>query len=276
MQDALPAAPPRRAAITGASGGIGAAFAVALARQRFDLLLVARNESRLAALAQRLRNERGVDVDVAVADLTDGVQLRAVEARLAADARLELLVNNAGVANVGPFARLDPDQEEALIRLNALALARLTRAALPGMITRGRGAIINVSSIASFVPVRYTATYGATKAYVNSFTEALHEELRGTGVRVQLLCPGFTRTQFSERAGADTSYIPALAWMTPEAVAEASLAALQRGALVYIPGAVNRALTTFLRVLPRRFVRRLTGAGAKHGWASARLRDRSG
>jgi short-subunit dehydrogenase len=272
---APPATRPR-AVITGASGGIGAAFAAALARAHFDLVLVARNRERLDRQAQRLRDACGVSVEVVVADLTRSVELRAVEAQLADDARLELLVNNAGVATVGLFARLDPDQEEALIALNVVCLAGLTRAALPGMIERGRGAIINVSSIASFVPTRYAATYSATKAYVNSFTEALHEELRGTGVRVQLLCPGFTRTEFAERAGADASYIPALAWMAPEAVADASLAALRRGTLVCVPGTVNRALTALLRALPRRFVRRLTGAGAKQGWASARLRDRSG
>ena len=265
-----------RAVITGASGGIGAAFAVALARDHFDLVLVARSRERLERQSQCLRDACAVTVEVVVADLARGADLRAVEARLADDARLELLVNSAGVATVGPFARLDSDQQEALIALNTVALARLTRAALPGMIERGRGAIINVSSIASFVPARYTATYCASKAYVNSLTEALHEELRGTGVRVQLLCPGFTRTDFAERAGADTSDIPALAWMAPEAVAAASLAALRRGTLICVPGMANRVLATLLRVLPRRFMRRLTGAAAKQGWASARLRDRSG
>ena len=278
MADVLPATPATRprAVITGASSGIGAAFAAALARERFDLVLVARNQERLEAHAQRLRETSGVAVEVAVADLTSAPQLRAVEARLAGDERLELLANNAGGATIGPFARLDPDQEEALVSLNAVAITRLTRAALPGMIARGSGAIINVSSIASFVPARYTATYCATKAYVNSFTEALHEELRGTGVRVQLLCPGFTRTEFCQRAGVDISRIPALAWMDAAAVADASLTALRRGTLVCVPGAVNRALTTLLRVLPRRLMRRLTGAGAKQGWASTSLRDRSG
>jgi short-subunit dehydrogenase len=264
-----------RAVITGASSGIGTAFAAALARDRFDLMLVARREERLTTLAQSLRESCGVDVEVRVADLTRAVELCDVEARLAGDARLELLVNNAGVVTVGPFAGLDVDGENGLIDLNVVALARLTRAALPGMIERGRGAIVNVSSIASFVPARYTATYCASKAYVNSFTEALYEELRGTGVRVQLLCPGFTRTEFAERAGADTARIPRFAWMEAPAVADASLAALRRGTLVCIPGAVNRVLTTLLRALPRRLMRRLAGAGAKRGWASTSLRNRS-
>ena len=159
-----------------------------------------------------------------MADLTQSMALRTVEEHVAGDDALELLVNNAGFGTTGPFARLDPDQEEAEICLNVLALVRLTRAALPGMIARGRGAIINVSSLAAFVPGPYDATYGATKAFVNSFTEALHEELCGTGVYVQTLCPGFTYTEFQQRAGIDISKIPTCAWMTPEAVVEASLA----------------------------------------------------
>jgi short-subunit dehydrogenase len=127
------------------------------------------------------------------------------------------------------------------------------------MIARGHGAIINVSSLAAFVPGPYDATYGATKAFVNSFTEALHEELRGTGVRVQALCPGFTHTEFQQRAGIDVSRIPAFAWMTPEAVVEASLAALQRGQVVCVPGLVNRLLAMLIGAAPRRLVRRVTG-----------------
>jgi short-subunit dehydrogenase len=128
-----------------------------------------------------------------------------------------------------------PDQEEAEIRLNVLALVRLTRAALPGMVARGRGAIINVSSLAAFAPGPYDAIYGATKAFVNSFTEALHEELYGTGVHVQTLCPGFTYTEFQQRAGIDISKIPTFAWMTPEAVVDASLRARQRRQVGALP-----------------------------------------
>lgn len=264
----------RRALVTGASSGIGAAFAQALAAQEYDLVLVARRHDALKALATRLRDRWDVSVEVLVADLTNAADLRAVEAVLAANP-FALLVNNAGAASVGRFARLEPDAEEALVRLNVVALVRLTRAALPGMIERHQGTIINVSSIAAFVPARFSATYSATKAYVNSFTEALHEELRGTGVRVQLLCPGFTRTEFPERAGADASRIPSFAWMAPETVVDASLAALRRGTLICVPGGANRTLVTLLRLLPRRLMRRLTGAGAKQGWASTALRNRS-
>jgi uncharacterized protein len=273
MLDPPPTRP--RAVVTGASTGIGAAFAAALARDHFDLMLVARSQERLHELAQHLRSTCGVTVEVAVADLTCATQLRDVEERLAGGAAPDLLVNNAGVATVGPFARLEADREEALIALNVVALARLTRAVLPAMLARRGGAIINVSSIAAFVPARFTATYGASKAYVNSFTEALHEELRGSGVRVQLLCPGFTRTEFCARAGVDAARIPSVAWMAPEAVVAASLAALRRGRLVCVPGAVNRTLIGLMRVVPRRFMRRLTGVGAKQRWASTSLRDGS-
>ena len=250
---------PRRALVTGASTGLGAVFATALACQQYDLTIVARNRERLEALAERLRQSHGIAVEVVVADLTQAVALRTVEERVAEDHALELLVNNAGFGATGPFATLDPDREEAEIRLNIVALVRLTRAALPGMIARDRGAIINVSSMSAFVPGPYDATYGATKAFVNSFTEALHEELRGTRVRVQALCPGFTHTEFQQRAGIDVSTIPAYVWMTPEAVVEASLAALRRGQIVCVPGLMNRLLTLLIGAAPRRPVRRVTG-----------------
>src|SRR5712691_4703673 len=249
----------RRALVTGASTGLGAVFATALARQQYDLTIVARSRERLEALAERLRHSDGIAVEVVVADLTQAAALYTVEQHVAGDQRLELLVNNAGFGTTGPFATLDPDREEAEIRLNIMALVRLTRAALPGMISRDRGAIINVSSIAAFVPGPYDATYGATKAFVNSFTEGLHEELRGTRVLVQALCPGFTHTEFQQRAGIDVSRIPAFAWMTPEAVVEASLRALQRGQVVCVPGLGYRLLAMLIGAAPRRLVRRVTG-----------------
>ena len=249
----------RHAVVTGASTGLGAVFATALARQQYDLTIVARSRERLEALAGRLQQSYGIAVEVIVADLTQPTALRTVEERVAGDNALELLVNNAGFGTTGPFARLDPDQEEAEIRLNVLALVRLTRAVLPGMIARGRGAIINVSSLAAFAPGPYDATYAATKAFVNSFTEALHEELCGTGVHVQTLCPGFTHTEFQQRAGVDIAKIPAFAWMPPEAVVDASLSALQRRQVICVPGLVNRLLALLMRAAPRRLVRRVSG-----------------
>lgn len=248
-----------RAVVTGASSGIGAAFAAQLARDGYDVTIVARNRARLEAEAKQLRKEGAIAVAVIAADLTDAGDLQRVAKRLAEERGLDLLVNNAGFGTTGAFARLDPATEEEEIRLNVVALVRLTRTALPRMITRGHGAIINVSSLAAFQPGPYTATYGATKAFVNSFTEALHEELRGTGVRVQALCPGFTRTAFQKRAGIDVSQIPSFVWMSPEAVVEASLAGLKRDEVVCVPGLANRALVTFTGVVPRSLTRRIAG-----------------
>ncbi len=249
----------RRALVTGASSGIGEAFAERLAGERYNLVLVARNRTGLEHVAQRLRRSAKIEIEVLAADLTRPAQLEAVEKRVASNEAIELLVNNAGFGTFGRFAELDPDQEDDLIRLNIVALMRLTRAALPGMVARGHGAIINVSSLASFQPGPYSATYGATKAFVNSFTEAIYEELRGTGVRVQALCPGFTRTQFQERARIDASAVPAFAWMSSEAVVDASLAALRRGELLCVPGLANWTLATLAGMFPRGVARRVAG-----------------
>lgn len=258
-----PRGPRRRAVVTGASAGIGLAFAERLARDDYDLVLVARGRERLDAVAKRLRESRGVEVEVLAANLAHSDELRAVEERVASDATLDLLVNNAGFGTVGPFAELDADREEEEIRLNVIALVRLTRAALPGMISRSHGEIVNVSSLAAFQPDAFNATYGATKAYVNSFTEAVHEELRETGVRVQVLCPGFTRTEFQQRAGIDVSQVPEFAWMTPEAVVEASLDGLKRGQLVCIPGLGNRAIAAASSLMPRSVSRRVAAAASR-------------
>jgi short-subunit dehydrogenase len=253
----------RRALVTGASTGIGAAFAEQLAHEPYDLILVARGRERLEELAQRLRQECEIEVEPLAADLTDPAQLRVVEEVVAGDERLDLLVNNAGFGTFGRFAESDLDQEEREVRLNVVALVRLTRAALPAMIARRQGSIINVSSLAAFQPAPFNATYGATKAYVTSFTEALYEELRGTGVRVQALCPGFTRTEFQKRAGIDPSGIPSFAWMTPQAVVQASLAALRRGDVVVVPGLTNRLLAMATGMVPRSLTRRIAGTMAK-------------
>jgi short-subunit dehydrogenase len=247
------------ATVTGASAGIGRAFAERLARDGFDLRIVARSADRLRALAKRLRGEHRVRVQVVPADLTDPVALRALERRLARDPRHELLVNDAGMGDFGIFASRDREVADAEVRLNALAVVRLTHAALRGMLRRGRGAVINVSSTAAFQPCPHFAIYGATKAFLNSFTEALHEELRGSGVRVQALCPGLTHTEIFERAGADVSSLPSFLWMEPAAVVAESLAALERGAVLCVPGVGNRALTSLGRLVPHDFSRRLAG-----------------
>jgi short-subunit dehydrogenase len=255
--------PRRLALVTGASTGIGKAFAERLAAEAYDLLLVARSTDRLEALARQLGDSRQVQADVLRADLTNPGDLHSVEERIAKDRPLDLLVNNAGFGTVGRFAELDPEREEEEIRLNVIALMRLTRAALPRMVERGRGAIINVSSMAGLAPTPYYATYGGTKAFVCSFTESLHDELRGTGVRVQALCPGFTRTEFQERAGVDASRIPSFAWQEASEVVEISLAALGKGTVVCVPGAANRALAGVTTLLPRRWASRVAAAIGK-------------
>ncbi len=241
----------RLAAVTGASAGIGEAFARALARDGWDLLLVARRRARLEKLARELREAYGVDVEVLAADLTRPARLRAVEQALAEAPKLELLVNNAGLGDFRVFHESDREREDAEVRLNVLAVVHLTHSALPGMVRRKRGAVVNVSSTAAFAPCPRFATYGATKAFLNSFTEALHEELRETGVRVQALCPGLTHTEIFERANVDTSALPGFLWMEADDVVRESLAALERGEVVFVPGLANRTLTALTQVLPR-------------------------
>ena len=250
----------RLALVTGASSGIGEAFARRLARDAHDLVLVARSGDALAALAEELRRESGAAVEYLAADLTAGPDLRRVEARVRSAPALDLVVNNAGFGTAGAFAEQEVDREEEQILLNVVALTRLTHAAVASMLSRGRGAIINVSSLAGMGPYPFTATYGATKAFVNSLTEAIAEELRGSNVRVQALCPGFTRTRFQERAGVDPATVPRFAWMSAEAVVDASLASLARGELICVPGAGYKVLRAAYGAVPRSAFRRFIGA----------------
>src|SRR5262249_47073619 len=255
-EDAMPTERPL-ALVTGASSGIGEAFARRLARDGHDLVLVARRLDALEALAEELRAEHGAAVECLRAHPTLPPDLRSVEARARAAPVFALVVNNAGKGSAGAFAERDLEREEELVRLNAVALMRLSHAALGAMLPRGRGALINVSSLAGMGPYPFTATYGATKAFVNSLTESLAEELRGTGVRVQALCPGFTRTRFQESAGVDPKTVPDFAWMSADAVVEASLAGLARGEVVCVPGAGYKLLHAVAGALPRAAFRRV-------------------
>ena len=192
-------------------------------------------------------------------DLTEEEELAALVAGVAADPP-DLLVNNAGFGTVGAFAELEAERELEEIQLNVVALVRLTRAALPSMLGRGRGGIVNVSSLAGEGPGPFTATYAATKAFVTSFSQSLHEEVRGSGVVVQALLPGFTRTEFQEVAGVDPGIVPGFAWMRAEQVVRASLGALEAGEAVCIPGAGNRLLGGLQSLAPRALTRRVLGA----------------
>jgi len=250
--------PWRRALVTGASSGIGRAFAVQLAASGADLVLVARRRDRLDELANRLRAEHGTEVEVLVADLTDDGDLATVERRVGDDgAPVDLLVNNAGFATSGRFATLPIDREVAEIRLNVLAPVRLTRAALPGMVDRGHGGVVNVSSIAALQPLPHWATYAATKAYLTSFSEAVHEEVRGQGVVVLALMPGFTHTEFHGHVGPPPVGIPGPLWMDAEQVVKSGLAALDRRRASRVPGGLNRMVATLSRLTPRALSRRM-------------------
>lgn len=226
----------RRALITGASSGIGAAFARRLGREGYDLVLVARRADRLETLARQIRGETDVDVEVLVADLARPSDLQVVEERAAQDQGLEMLINNAGFAVNTRFQQTDPALLEAMIRLHVVAVMRLSRAALPQMLARDRGNIVNVSSTSAFLadPGSIFNTYAGTKAFVIAFTVGLHEDVRGTGVRIQALCPAWTRTEILEAAGRPWD-VPDEYTMMPDQVVDASFVGLQLGELVCCP-----------------------------------------
>lgn len=249
------------ALVTGASSGIGQAIAIRLAADGSDLVLVARRGDRLDALADELSQAHGVGVEVLVADLTGPDGLAAVESRLrAASAPVDLLVNNAGRGGQGAFADMPIEWQEEQIRLNVVAPVRLSHVALEGMLTRGRGGILNVSSIAGLQPMPFVATYAATKAYLSSFSHALHEEVRHQGVTVTNLLPGFTRTEFHEAAGINRSVVPGPAWMKADTVARAGLRAVAGGRAQCVPGLGYRVLTVISGLTPWSVSRRVLAA----------------
>lgn len=245
------------ALVTGASSGIGLAFAHSLAARGHDLVVVARSVDKLEQLAASLPS---VDVEVLGADLADDAGMASVEERLrSSEQPVDVLVNNAGFGTTGRFAELPIEDEDQEIRLNVLALTRLTGAALPGMVARRSGAVVNVASIAAFQPTPGTATYGGTKAYVLSFTQALREELRGTGVKALVVCPGFTKTEFQARANYEVKGLAARFWQTPEDVAQAALSALDKDAGVCVPGWQNKVAAGATHLTPRRLLPRIAG-----------------
>jgi uncharacterized protein len=252
------------ALVTGASSGIGDQLARQLAARGHDLVLVARDQGRLEALAKEVEHAHGAHAQVLPADLTDPKQLRAVEARCHDNtAPIDVLVNNAGFGTFGPFHTLDVDAETREINLNVIALVRLTHAAAQEMAPLGRGGILNVSSLAGFQPGPMNAVYGATKAFVTSFTEAVHEELKGTGVSVTVLCPGFTRTGFQAVADVPAGDVPGFMWQEAAEVARAGLDALEKNRAVAIPGSVNKVLGTFSSITPHAITRRIGAAVIK-------------
>jgi hypothetical protein len=237
-------------------------MAVRLAADGTGLIVVARRRERLEALAAELSAARGVSVEVMVADVTDPAQLARVEDRLRSPGGppVDLLVNNAGMGAQGAFADIPLQWQDGQIRLNVLAPVRLAHVALEGMLERGQGGILNVSSIAGLQPIPGIATYAATKAYLSSFSHALHEEVRDKGVAVTVLLPGFTRTEFHVAAGISRAIVPGPAWMDADTVARAGLRAVGRGRAQCTPGLGYRVLGGISAVTPWSVSRRVLAA----------------
>ena len=250
------------AVVTGASAGIGRELADILAREGHDLVLVARREAELKALADELQQRHGASSTIAAIDLSQPDAADQVAAAIGADTPVDVLVNNAGFGGHGPFAQRPRGDEQRMIAVNVTALTDLTRVLLPGMVARGRGRILNVGSTAAFQPGPFMAVYYATKAYVLSFSQAIAEETRGTGVTVTCLCPGVTTTEFQQVAGVeDVPLTKTPLSMSARSVAEAAYTGMQRGRLVVIPGVHNKVGAQATRFAPRqvmlKVVRRL-------------------
>ena len=223
------------ALVTGASSGIGAIYADRLAGRGYDLVLVARNADRLQKQAEIIQASHGVSVRVVSADLTDRAQLRQVEALLQSDKSITLLVNNAGFGAAGPLVQSDVDRMEEMIAINVTAVTRLAYAAAPAFVARGSGTIINIASIVAIGPEILNGIYGASKAFVLAFSQSLRKELSDKGVRVQVVLPGATATEFWDVAGVPVSNLPKEWVMSAPDLVEAALAGLDRGEFVTIP-----------------------------------------
>jgi short-subunit dehydrogenase len=245
------------ALITGASSGIGEVMARHLAGEGVALVIVARREDRLQAIADEFD-----DVEVLVADLLTGKGQKAVVKRIRSTTKpVDLLVNNAGFGSNGVFIEIDAGRLTDEVELNVAALTRLSHAALSVMVPRGRGWLLNVSSVASFQPAPQLAVYAATKAYVTSLSESLHEETRGTGVHVTALCPGLTRTEFMAVSNTEqyADQFPGFAWTSPELVVKTGLSDVVANRALSIPGVHYKAMTAASNVTPRWLRRRLSG-----------------
>lgn len=243
------------ALITGASAGLGLEFAWQLATARHDVVLVARDADRLERLAAQLRAAAGVRAEVLPADLTDRAQVETVAARLRQEDRpVGLLVNNAGFAPGAPFVGGDLTRHEQALEVMVRTVMVLSHAAAGAMVERGRGALLNVSSIAALTA---SGTYAADKAWVRVFTEALAVELKGTGVTATALCPGLVHTEFHDRAGLDYRALPEIAWLNADAVVSAALADVRRGAVISTPSLRYGLVSEVVRLLPRAAVRAL-------------------
>jgi len=247
------------ALVTGASAGIGRAYSLALAKRGFDLIVVARDESRLREIAAECTTQFGITVEVLVADLSDRVQIDSVAVRAAQD-DVELVVNNAGFGLNESFATSALDDEQAMLDVLVTAVMRITHAALPGMLARNRGGIINVSSVASWLS---SGTYSAAKSWVTTFSEALATQHKNSNVHVIAVCPGFTHTEFHERASMETQTIPAWMWLDVNHVVSKSLQDFAKRRPVSVAGAQYKVLSLVAQYLPRPLVRVISNVERK-------------
>jgi uncharacterized protein len=253
--------PMTTALITGGTAGIGRAFADKFAALGYDLVLVARNQERLDEVAEELRGSCPVRVETLSADLSTVEGRAAVETRLAdRDRPIDILVNNAGFGMSRSFRDSTPEDEDRLLDVHVRAVMRLTHAALPGMVLRGKGSVINVSSVAAFLP---RGTYSASKAWVVTFSESVAAELNGTGVRCMALCPGFTHTEFHDRAEVDEAGIPNWMWLDAPDVVDAAIEDLRKGLTVSVPGAKYKLMLGANRLVPRRVSTRISRSVSK-------------
>ncbi|WP_330240336.1 SDR family NAD(P)-dependent oxidoreductase [Streptomyces sp. NBC_00525] len=252
------------ALITGATAGIGAAFARRLAADGYDLVLVARDADRLREQATELHDRHGIEAEVLRADLSEDKGIGAVEKRLGDRRRpVDLLVNNAGFGNRGRYLEVPMADELAMLKVHCEAVLRLTSAAAPAMRERGRGGIVNVASVAAFLP---RGTYGASKAWVVQFSQGAAKDLAGSGVRLMALCPGFVRTEFHQRAGMGTDNIPGWMWLDADKLVSTALADLARGKTVSIPDPRYKALMGAAKLAPRGLLGGISSrTGRKYG-----------
>ncbi|MUM16924.1 SDR family oxidoreductase [Mycobacterium sp. CBMA271] len=235
--------------ITGASSGIGTELAYGLAKRGYSLVLVARRKDRMDKLADILSARHRIEVDVQALDLGVDQGRDALGEWIAAN-RIAGLCNSAGFGTSGIFHEMPLDREREEIEVNVITLVALTHAAVAGMVARGTGAVLNIASVAAFQPIPYMATYAATKAYVQSFSEAVHEELRGTGVSCTVLCPGPVPTEWAEIASAERFSVPGVQ-VSPKQVSAAAIKGMLRGSRSVVPGAVPQAMTLAGRFTPR-------------------------
>lgn len=242
----------RIALITGATSGIGAAFAERFAADGYDLIMTGRRRAQLESLAARLSERHIVRAEAVICELSDRADIESLARRVQKEKEIEILVNNAGFGTRELFHNEAMAGHESMISVHCLAPVRLIHAALPNMLKRGRGTIINVSSLRAFGPGRRVAVYCGTKAFLNAFSEAIHIENMGKGIRVQVLCPGFTRTDFHDRIGLETSPKNGgfVRWMSPEKLVDISIRSLAGNKVICIPGAWNRAMMFVLSLMP--------------------------